>query len=1182
MRQLFTLVIAALLTIGIFSPLANAQTASINGTVNDPSGALVENAKVSARNMATNATREVRTGNAGIYNLTELPPGSYELTIEKTGFRPLKYQAITLTVDQALTLNAKLEIGSNAEQVTVEGATVAPINTTDAQVSNVIDEKQMEALPLILRDPYQLVLLTPGTTYTNDGSGGFSINGGRSRNNNFMLDGTNNNDAGVPGSGFATLNPDATQEFRVITNDYLPEFGRNSFGVVDIVSRSGTNDLHGDVYYFGRWDALGARDFFNNASTGGKDFYNRNIFGASLGGPVIKNKLFFFFNYEGNRFDTSTVTIATVPTAQFKTGNFTYVDPTAGPVPINVSTPNSANNAFNLALDPQTQKLLNYYPAANGPAVQPGVSAQYLFADPDILSSNNYLGKIDYTINQKNNISVRYLANQSNDNGASGDSLPGIGGAATHGLIQSTSGHWTSTLSPTRQNDFFANANRGHVSFPCNGLTTINSLGDGTDVLGRGRDWELPGFANIACSALGDSDLQVRPYGIFTIGDNFTWIKGRHTLKFGYEYDDSYENGFNDFGTRDTPSFFINLNTGGFSALANTVSFNNEVVQDAVWGLLGGVYQDVETQLFTSAGNRVPSDERGMRERDMYGFIQDQFKVKSNLTLNYGLRYEWDGVPWEVHNQLYNASNATLLGPAPLTFTQVTRGGANPLYVNDPKGFEPRVGFAWDPFKDGKTSIRGGYGIARDRQFFNVTGNIRGNLPLSFPYTNSVFFDTFGNSGFTGPLSDDQISNIAIPGTQPAPSASVPNFPASTCCIFPQTVDPNFRVPYVQQWNLGIQRQLGAGLTLELNYVGNKANRLYRIIDGNPPNNGLIAQLRAYCADPTYPQRLQVAIANNTPITPNPNNIYGCIDNPIARPQDETVQGTNLYVGNLVAGNFSGITGLAALPSVAVQNSAALHANTSASLANSNSNALQATLSKQFSHGMSFQANYTFAHAIDDASDGFLPQQGEFPFPANSGFLNREKGNSSYDVRNRFVLNYNAELPFGRGKSYLNSGVAGRALEGWSWSGIATVQTGFPFEIFESGVDSDGTGAQQRASYSTAPTNVPFQSGRPVTGPNAGLFTFPLFGGPGTVRRNSFHGPGFRAWDMVLTKNTKLSERMSLEFRSEFYNILNHPTFQQPDQFINDATFGESSAQVGRPDGTTGARQIQFAMKLKF
>jgi hypothetical protein len=368
--------VCAMLAVALTAPSAlRAQgTASINGTVTDPSGAVVPGVAISVLNEATNATREIQTTDTGTYSISNLAPGTYDITFAKAGLKTVKFAAVTLTVDQALTLDAALEVGPATQTVTVEGTDIAPIDTTDSQVSNVVDEKQIAALPLILRDPYQLVLLTPGTTYTNTTSGGFSVNGGRDRNNNFLLDGTNNNDPGVPGTGLVTLNPDATEEFRVITDGYLPEFGRNSSAVIDIITRSGTNDLHGDVYYFGRWNALGARDFFNTPDTGRQSPYVRNTFGASVGGPVIKNKLFYFFNYEGNRFATATTSVATVPDAAFKTGVFTYTDPTAGPVSINVSTPGSANNGFHLALDPQTQKILNFYPAPNGPLSQGSIT----------------------------------------------------------------------------------------------------------------------------------------------------------------------------------------------------------------------------------------------------------------------------------------------------------------------------------------------------------------------------------------------------------------------------------------------------------------------------------------------------------------------------------------------------------------------------------------------------------------------------------------------------------------------------------------------------------------------------------------------------------------------------------------------------------------------------------------
>jgi len=1151
-RSVFSAVRMLLLVMGIamLPGIVRAQTASINGTVTDPSGAVVPGATVAAVNEDTNASRDTQTGNTGGYSISNLVPGKYDITIEKSGLKTVKFAAVTLTVDQALTLDAKLEISVASQTVTVEGTSVAPIDTTDSQVSNVVDEKQILALPLILRDPYQLVLLTPGTTYTNTGSGGFSVNGSRDRNNNFQLDGTNNNDPGVPGAGFAILNPDATQEFRVITSNYLPEFGRNSGSVIDIITRSGTNDFHGDLYYFGRWNALGSRDFFNDVSQGPQSPYVRNTFGASIGGPVIKNKLFYFFNYEGSRFATATTTSAVVPDAAFKTGIFTYTDPKAGPVSVDVSTPGSPNNAFGLALDPQTQKILNFYPAPNGPAVIQGVSSQFFFANTDLANLNNYLAKVDYVITPRNTVSVRYLANKDNDNGGGTNPLPGIGGASTQVLTQSLNGHLASTISPTIQSDFYASANRSFANFPCNGINTIDSLGlGGVDPFGRGRDFALPGFTAVGCTILGDSNGQDRPFGTYNIGDNITWTKGRHTLKFGYEFGDNYQNDFDDFGTRSTPNFAIFSNTGT-SALQNTTPFNNPTVQDAVWGLLGGVFNESQTQLFNTAGTRTPSDERGFRERDMSGFVQDSFKWKSNFTFNYGVRYEWDGVPWVVRDQLTNATPAALAGPAPIQFVQVTRGGSNPLYANDTKGIEPRIGFAWDPFKNGKTSIRGGFGYFRDRQFFNLTGDTRANPPFSLPFVNTVY--TGQNNTNTNPATAaDQISNIPIPATQPSPGFSLPQFSFA----FPATISPNFHVPYVQQRNFGIQRELGGHFVIEVNYVGNKANRLLRVIDGNPPIPALVAKLRAFCSVP---------------------NAFGCIDSPTAPnggPNGETVQGVNLYVG--------AEEGL--LPFDAVNNSAAFHSNEVSSVAESNYNALQTSVTRQFSHGMSFQANYTWAHAIDDASDAFLPQQGQTVFPANTNELGREKGNSSFDVRNRVVFNYIAELPFGRGKDRLNSGIVGRVLEGWSWSGIATLQSGFPFEIFAPGIDSDATGATQRASFSANPTVIPVTASVTQTGPNLGLFTFPLFGGPGDVHRNTFYGPSYKNFDMVLAKNTKITERFIVEFRSEYYNLFNHPNFQQPDGSITDgALFGQSSAEVGRNDGTTGARQLQFGMKLHF
>src|SRR5271157_5099562 len=562
--KLFVFGVASLLTL-VLSSLSAAQTAAINGTVTDSTGAMVQNAKVTVRNTATNASRDVVTGTAGVYNVTQLPAGPYEVTIEKSGFRPVKYQAIDLTVDQALTLNAKLEVGTNQEQVTVEGA-VVPVDTTDAQLSNVVEHTQMTELPLILRDPYQLVLLSPGVTQS-DGLGGISTNGGRERNNNFLLDGADNNDTEVPGflGGITSQNPDSTEEFRIITNNFAPEYGRNNGAVIDVITRSGTNKLHGDASYFGRWDVLGARDFFNHQidpNTGlvvKKDPYERNLYGASLGGAIVKDKTFFFVNYQAARFITNRTNTSTVPTAAFATGVFTYTNPATGASqPLNV-TAGGANNATTVGLDPVIQKILAMYlvyppNTSNGD----GVSGQLFFPSESREKDEDATLKIDQKISKSNNLSGRYIFNWFHDpNAFHSDFLPGGLGAIysfqrTQGLALSL----TSNPSTTLVNELRASANRTNLFFGCNGTSVFDSFGY-TDGVGRGADFNLPTFSAFGCGGLGDANSQNRRTGTYQYWDTLTKVVGSHTMKFGAEYRGVYSNLYTDFGSRATFGFDV-------------------------------------------------------------------------------------------------------------------------------------------------------------------------------------------------------------------------------------------------------------------------------------------------------------------------------------------------------------------------------------------------------------------------------------------------------------------------------------------------------------------------------------------------------------------------------------------------------------------------------------------------
>ena len=358
-RLLLVLVVSALTC-----PLWAQNTGSISGTITDPSGAVVDGASVTVTNQGTNLTRTVTTNSSGFYSVTNLVPGSYTVMVEKSGFRPVKIANTQLTVAQALALDAKLSVGAQEQTVEVNGQQVAPIETESNQLSTLIDSKTIVDLPLLTRNPYELVLLSPGAIQTNDAIpvGGFSVNGSRDRNNNFLLDGVDNNDTGVPGApnGIVAINPDSTQEFRVITNDFNAEYGRNTGAIVDIVTRGGTNQFHGDAYWFGRYNALGARNFFNR-DPDPQDPYVRNQFGYSIGGPIIKNRTFFFINNEYQRYRTTLTASSTVPTAAFDSGFFTTPDGQQ----VDVRTAASPGNLTGMGLDPTIAKVLQLLPAPN-------------------------------------------------------------------------------------------------------------------------------------------------------------------------------------------------------------------------------------------------------------------------------------------------------------------------------------------------------------------------------------------------------------------------------------------------------------------------------------------------------------------------------------------------------------------------------------------------------------------------------------------------------------------------------------------------------------------------------------------------------------------------------------------------------------------------------------------------
>ena len=1157
----FRFVLGAAFAVLALAVMGFAQTGSITGTVTDKGGAVVQNADVDIVNLDTGVAHASKTGSSGAYSITDLPVGHYSIEIRKSGFKVYRVDSAVLSVDQVMTANAQLEPGAVTEEVQVNGSELPPVDLETAQVSNLVDSKQMLDLPLITRDPYSLVLLSPGTSQTNTSLGGFTVNGSRERNNNFLLDGVDNNDTSVPGipDGLLAANPDSTEEFRVITGNFNAEYGRNTGAVIDVVTKSGTNAFHGDVYEFGRWNSFGgARDFFNpRVSSDGTinpmDPYVRNQFGYSFGGPIIKNKTFFFVNEEFDRFRTTLTNSSFVPTQAFKSGVFNY-----NGTPVDLTQPSNCtgtgnNNAFCLTPDPTIQKIFNtYYP--NPKQSADGLTGIAFFPSTSSTNAYNPTVKIDHQFTSTESLSMRYAYNHFYDpNPFHADILPGnIGGVSSKAIVQGVSANLTSTLKPTMINNFVFGWNKLYDAFGCTNTKALDSVSP-LDQFGNGIDYVFATpWVNFGCDSLA-SDGQWRKTGTTSFTENITMVKGSHTLKFGADFRNVAEQGQNSFVSRreltmtafSSPGFpatLINQPSNDTCFIDGQCDLDNAAA--AYYGFAGA---DTGAEFFNHTAVRQGTDLKHFRQHEYDWYGQDEWKARRNLSLTLGLRYQLDGVPYEEGANLSNllADPSSFQTGQPVVMSIVGPGTGHSLYQQDYSNIEPRFGLSWDPFGDAKTAVRGAFGIFHDRVFGNLFGNARGNPPFEQDYNNNPFQTLlqefpqdfwFPGSGYLPTV---------LPNTTPSPVI----FDGSH--LEPVLFDTHFRNAASNQWNFDIQRELPGNNAIDIAYVANEGHHIPRQRDGNPPNPALVNQLLAFCV-PT-----------------NPLNIMQC--------DQSTVSGILLYEGADVYG---------ALPFNAVANNAMVQPFYQVSVANSIYNSLQLKFTHKMSHGLYVQGAYTWQHGIDDGSDPLVPGQNNRTFPRNSLNLAQDRGNSDYDIRHVAVFNYTYELPIGRGKQVLSDGAIGKILEGMQFSGITTVQTGHPFEI-RCTRDSQRTGisawCDQVGDPFTAGANDSFSSlGDKVYFRNPAAFAVPSFGRAGSIGRNQFYGPGLVDFDLDFAKKMKLTERMGLEFRAECYNIFNHPHFQQPDNLQTDSTFGIITGTVARSDGTTSARQMQVALKLTF
>jgi hypothetical protein len=1159
--------------------MAQGGLGSLSGRVTDSNSAVIPNATVEATNQATGEKRSTTTNDDGAYSIPNLTVGLYTVTATGANFSPTTTKDFKISVAFTATQDFVLKPQGAQETVVITtGEAATQLNTTDQQLSTIIEQKKIIDLPLLSRDPNALILLSPGTTQSNSGLGGFVVNGNRERNNNFLVDGIDNNDADVPGipGGIATPNIDATQEFRVITGNFNAEYGRNTGAIITVATKNGTNEFHGGAYMYYRSDAFNARNFFDQS--GKADPQQRRQFGASIGGPIKRDKAFFFFNYEGDRFDQGFTLTRVVPTARARAGNFDFGGATGT---INAN----ANSKYGFTVRPQiTAFLNNSFPLPNtgtGPA--PGIFENFRFGSQTNDKSNSVASRVDYRFNDKHNLSVSFNHNRGNFEFCC-ESFPG-----TNDSIKSPQKTYlaainlVSNLSPHLINEFRMGANRSELFFYGDGeggtdgafvgrfRTLLGALGAPIPPNQFGNPnavligYTSPG-AGVATTA--PFDTQFRYTGTTTFADAVTYIKGNHTFKLGVEHRRVYTNGASDFGRTEFLDFNYSTNFG------DAVLLNNGGTDLALTGTFGTVNNfasflygltdfQTQSQYFNRNGVRTEYDYRGFRVREVDMFFQDNWKIRPNFSLNYGLRYEIKGVPFEVNGQLSTLVDQDPSGPRPaggFTFQLVGKNsgnGSRKLYLNDYNNFAPRFGFAWSPGWQegflskvfggpGRTSIRGGYGIFYDRVFGNLFSNASGNPP----FQQDVFNITI-----------DTVENVPRPATQ-VPSPTVPFdaeiFPVLFALPGNNQFQTKFANPYTQAWNFGFQRQFGNNFLVEADYVGNHGLNQLRVIDGQMTS---VERVNAI-----------LGLARNiSPTSTFTNYLNGVLST------DFFQTATNLSVGQSTyhAGQFRVTRNLT---------------------------------NKSFGTGQ-FQAAYTWSHSIDDSTDPLVSQTGERTFPRDSsGFAQTgsglsgwraEKGSSGFDVRHRFVMNFLYEVPFKVENRFANAVVGDWALTGiWQW------QSGSPFSVFGSS-DSAGTALGQRADladpaavagfYTRIAAN-PALNPRTQVGPTADRFKNPCAGvvnatgttctvqrdgRQGTVGRNVFYGPDYNKFDLALIKRfpmNRFREGMKLTIRADFFNLFNRVNLDKPNATninINSATFGQAT--------TAGAgRIIQFVGRFEF
>jgi hypothetical protein len=1159
----------------------------------------VPNASVRLVNEGTHVAFDTKTSASGTYAFEAVQTGSYRIEVEANGFRKFNSTGNIVDIGQPTTVNIKLEVGTIIDTVEVQSQAEAVQTSTSGNYGNLISGAAVKDLPIVGsrgRNPLDLVVTQPGVVSGSPTGGGIMVHGARDRAWNYTLDGIDVNDSSQGGSNTTSfrVNPDMMDEMRILTGNNTAENGRNSGGQVAMITRSGTNSFHGDGFWFYRTPLLNANEWQNNIDGIGKSQLQQNIYGGGIGGPVIKNKTFFFFEYQGLRARSSAGTTRTVYTATARQGILRYVkggrnlpagapgasvDANGNPLPgLSIGTYNVAQNDPKQAgLDPTIAAEVKNEPLPNNFAIGDGLNtAGYVFSAQASERQHDQTIKIDQVIGSRNTVFGRVAWGSDNslcDVVNTGQPVFPGGPCLVNTLRnpRNFAINWRYTPTASMTNEFVIGQNRYDPIFAQpQSLDKISFTGTPVDTT------EQYYFGNS------------RVVSTWQAADNLAYMRGAHAFKFGTNLrmvrEEDIRGSVAGLNAAEEVNFSTSINTVdpatfGLPADLNT-AFDRPAFQSNINFLLGRVGQI--DRGFVNQNNQWTKNTFlfDTRYPEYEFYAQDTWKVKPNLTVDIGLRYEIRLSPTTPQNNILVPNQPVVAGAAPSNTLQWVHGD---LFKNQLGNIGPSLGFAWDPFKTGKTSVRANYRIAYDRiNTFVIASTILNNLPgAAYAAINT----DFGQGG--GRLS--QLPALAPPTAAPSTLSQ----PAAYSTGSNTVVDPNLKTPRTHQWSFDIQREVARNTILDIAYIGRRAYHLlgaYNVNQDQIFSNGFLDAFNTVKAGG------ESALLNNLLKNDTRINAGETASAMIRRlfASNLTLNSVGALANSLATRlqNGTSVTGLAGQPFFFIPFPQFQTLNVLDSNDFSTYNALEAQLNRRFSNGISFNLAYTWSKALDTRSfdptltvvgTGNASTAADTPFDINNRKLNYAP--ADFDRRHVLQWNFVSELPFGKGKHWFTnaSGVLDRIVGGWEVTGYGRVTSGRPFTAFA------GTNTVSNVNQSTANcSGCSRGDGSPFLDPSNGLiwffdsterakFSAPGAGQLGNTGRNYFVGPHYFEMDASLLKRVAINERVKLEFRGDATNLTNSVAFSAPTTDITSSIFGRIRNSV-----SSSSRKIQLGAKIHF